>query len=98
LTRSADGPPRVWHFSKILVATGFVGLEHKAEARRLDHAERLGLLLEYEMTRRRQKQFQTRAGTARLRHLANVEPVNDQLRRGLDRALFLKLARVFRAV
>ncbi|MGD0764077.1 MAG: hypothetical protein ABR929_12970, partial [Roseiarcus sp.] len=65
---------------------------------RLDRAERLGLLLEYEMTRRRQKQFQTRAGTARLPHPASVEDVNDQIPRGLDPALLLKLARVFTAV
>jgi hypothetical protein len=34
LTLGADGPPRVRHFSKILVATGFVRLERKAGARR----------------------------------------------------------------
>jgi hypothetical protein len=50
------------------------------------------------MTRRRQKQFQTRAGTARLPHPASVEDVNDQIPRGLDPALLLKLARVFTAV
>ena len=50
------------------------------------------------MTRRRQKQFQTRAGTARLRHPASVEDVDDRIPRGLDPALFLKLASVFRAV
>ena len=35
-------------------------LEHKPEARGLDHAEWLGLLLEYELTLRWQKQFETR--------------------------------------
>jgi hypothetical protein len=92
LTRGTHGPPRVRHFSKILVAAGFEELEHKAEARRLDHAEWLDLLLEYETTLRRQKQFQTRAGTARLRHPASVGDVNYQTPRGLDCALFLKLA------
>ncbi len=43
------------------LAKGFKELEHKAEARVLDHAEWLGLLLEYELTLRRQKQFETRA-------------------------------------
>jgi hypothetical protein len=43
------------------LAKGFKELEHKAEARDLDHAEWLGLLLEYELTLRRQKQFETRA-------------------------------------
>jgi len=50
------------------------------------------LLLEYELTLRRQKQFETRARAARLRHAAAVEDVDYQNPRGLDRALFLKLA------
>ena len=74
------------------LAKGFKELEHKAEARGLDHAEWLGLLLEYELTLRRQKQFETRARAARLRHAAAVEDVDYQNPRGLDRALFLKLA------
>ena len=74
------------------LAKGFKELEHKAEARDLDHAEWLGLLLEYELTLRRQKQFETRARVARLRHPASVEDVDYQIPRGLDRALFLKLA------
>src|SRR6185437_9747500 len=74
------------------VAKGFKDLEHNAEARGLDHAEWLGLLLEYELTLRRQKQFETRARVARLRHPASVEDVNYQSPRGLDRALFLKLS------
>ena len=57
-------------------AKGFKELEHKAEARGLDHAEWLGLLLEYELTLRRQKQFETRARVAKLRHPASVEDVN----------------------
>jgi hypothetical protein len=60
------------------LAKGFKDLEHKAEARGLDHAEWLGLLLEYELTLRRQKQFETRARVARLRHPASVEDVNYQ--------------------
>jgi DNA replication protein DnaC len=73
------------------LAKGFKDLEHNAEARGLDHAEWLGLLLEYELTLRRQKQFETRARVAKLRHPASVEDVNYQSPRGLDRALFLKL-------
>ena len=60
------------------LAKGFKELEHKAEARSLDHAEWLGLLLEYELTLRRQKQFETRARVARLRHPASVEDVDYQ--------------------
>src|SRR5277367_1359208 len=74
------------------LAKGFKELEHKPEVRGLDHAEWLGLLLEYELTLRRQKQFETRARVARLRHPASVEDVNYQSPRGLDRALFLKLS------
>jgi DNA replication protein DnaC len=74
------------------LAKGFRELEHKPEARGLDHAEWLGLLLEYELTLRRQKQFETRARAAKLRHSASVEDVNYQTPRGLDRALFLKLS------
>jgi DNA replication protein DnaC len=73
------------------LAKGFRELEQTPEARGLDHAEWLGLLLEYELTLRRQKQFETRARSARLRHAASVEDVNYQSPRGLDRALFLKL-------
>ena len=57
------------------LAKGFRELEHKPEARGLDHAEWLGLL-EYETTLRRQKQFETRARVARLRHSASVEDVD----------------------
>ena len=74
------------------LAKGFKELQHKPEARGLDHAEWLGLLLEYELTLRRQKQFETRARVAKLRHPASVEDVNYQSPRGLDRPLFLKLA------
>jgi len=74
------------------LAKGFRELEHKPEARGLDHAEWLGLLIEYELTLRRQKQFETRARAAKLRHSASVEDVNYQAPRGLDRALFLKLS------
>jgi DNA replication protein DnaC len=74
------------------LAKGFRELENKPEARGLEHAEWLGLLLEYETTLRRQKQFETRARAAKLRHGASVEDVDYQSPRGLDRALFLKLS------
>jgi hypothetical protein len=74
------------------LAKGFKELEHKPEARGLDHAEWLGLPLEYELTPRRRKQFETRARVAKPRHTASVEDVDYHSPRGLDRALFLKLA------
>ena len=74
------------------MAKGFKTLEQATEARALEHAEWLGLLLEHEVTLRRQKRFEARARTARLRHNASVEDFDYRAARGLDRALFLKLA------
>ena len=76
------------------LAKGFKDLEHNAEARGLDHAEWLGLLLEYELTLRRQKQFETRARVARLRHPASVEDglcgrTHSEMGSGLDRPFLL---------
>ena len=74
------------------MAKGFQDLAAKPEARALEHAEWLGILLEHEATLRRQKRFEARARTARLRHPASVEDVDYRATRGLDRVLFLKLA------
>lgn len=71
---------------------GFLDLANNPEAASFSHAEWLGLLLERESTLRQHKRFQTRAKNARLRHLAAVEDVDYRTPRGLDRALFLKLA------
>jgi DNA replication protein DnaC len=73
------------------MAKGLVNLDGQPEARSLGHAEWLGLLLDQEVTVRRQKRFETRARTARLRHDASLEDVDYQAPRGLDRGLFLKL-------
>jgi DNA replication protein DnaC len=74
------------------MAHGFRELVQNPEARALDHAEWLAILLEHEVTRRRQKRFEARARTARLRHAASVEDIDYRAPRGLDRTLFLKLA------
>jgi DNA replication protein DnaC len=74
------------------MAKGFKALEQNTEARALEHAEWLALLLEHEQTLRRQKRFEARAKTARLRHNASVEDIDYRAARGLDRAMFLKLA------
>ena len=74
------------------MAKGFRDLDAQPEASRLEHAEWLGLLLEQEKTQRQQKRFESRARAARLRHAASVEDVDYRAVRGLDRALFLKLA------
>ena len=74
------------------IAKGFKDLADHPEARNLTHAEWLGLLLEHETTLRRQKRFEMRSRAARLRQPATVEDVDYRAARGLDRALFLKLA------
>src|SRR6202047_5481408 len=74
------------------MAKGFKELEQAAEARPLKHSECLGLLLEHEATLRQQKRFEARARPHRLRHNASVEDLDYHAARGLDRAMFLKLA------
>jgi DNA replication protein DnaC len=74
------------------MATAFRDLQAQPEAQSLEHAEWLALLLEHEATARRQKRFEARARAARLRHAASVEDVDYRAARGLDRAMFLKLA------
>ena len=58
----------------------------------LDHAEWLGLLLDRELTERQERRLKARLRYARLRHQAAVEDVDYRTPRGLDRALFQKLA------
>jgi DNA replication protein DnaC len=74
------------------MAKGFKDLTDNPEVRSLEHAEWLGLLLEHEATLRRQKRFEIRSRTARLRQTASIEDIDYRAVRGLDRALFLKLA------
>jgi DNA replication protein DnaC len=74
------------------MAKGFKDLDAQSEARSLEHAEWLALLLEHEKTLRQQKRFESRARAAKLRHAACVEDVDYRAVRGLDRTLFLKLA------
>jgi DNA replication protein DnaC len=74
------------------MAKGFKDLIGNAQARSLDHAEWLALLLEHETTLRRQKRFEMRSRAAKLRQQATIEDVDYRAARGLDRNLFLKLA------
>ena len=74
------------------MAKGFKELAAQPEATGLAHAEWLALLLEHEATLRRQKRFESRARAAKLRQSACIEDVDYRAPRGLDRALFLKLA------
>ena len=74
------------------MAKGFKDLQTHPESQALDHPEWLGLLLDYEATSRQQKRFERRLRAAKLRQAACVEDVDYHAARGLDRALFLKLA------
>jgi len=74
------------------MAKGLRDLGDNPEAAALGHAEWLGILLEREGTLRQQKRFESRAKAAKLRHLAAVEDVDYRTPRGLDRAMFMKLA------
>jgi len=74
------------------MAKGFKELDTQPEAAGLTHAEWLALLLEHEASLRRQKRFESRARAAKLRQPASVEDVDYRAVRGLDRALFMKLA------
>lgn len=58
----------------------------------LEHAEWLGLLLDRELADRQDRRLTARLRHARLRHRAAVEDVDYRANRGLDRALFQKLA------
>jgi DNA replication protein DnaC len=59
---------------------------------RLSFEERLGLLIDREITARENRQLASRLKKARLRQNACVEDVDFRHRRGLDQALFLQLS------
>lgn len=58
----------------------------------LDFEDRFALLLEREKMTRENRRLTRLLQIARLRHAACVEDVNFRVKRGLDRALFLRLA------
>lgn len=73
------------------MAKAFVEISGADEANGLGHHEWLGLLLDREVSWRRDKRFATRLRHAKLRQQACVEDVDYRSPRGLDRALFQKL-------
>src|SRR5437764_688063 len=73
------------------MAQAFAELEASDETAALTHADWLGLLLDRELTHRRDKRLAARLRYARLRQPASVEDVDYRAPRGLDRALFQKL-------
>lgn len=58
----------------------------------LGFEERLGLLVDREMTERENRRLGTRLKKAKLRHACCVEDINFKASRGLDKALILSLA------
>ena len=73
------------------MAQAFTKLETSSEGAMLTHADWLGLLVDREVTHRRDKRLAARLRYARPRHHAVVEDVDYRAPRGLDRALFHKL-------
>jgi DNA replication protein DnaC len=70
------------------------GLEEQLQmtgVEELGFAERLGLLVDREMTERESRRLKDRLAKARLRQAAAVEDVDLRAPRGLDRSLFLSL-------
>jgi DNA replication protein DnaC len=74
------------------MAKAFAEIEAAGEAATLTHPEWLALLLDQEASYRRDRRLLARLRYARLRHQASVEDVDYRAARGLDRALFQKLA------
>jgi DNA replication protein DnaC len=74
------------------MAKAFAEIDAKSQANDLGHREWLGLLLDREASWRRDKRLIARLRYAKLRQQACVEDVDYRSPRGLDRALFQKLA------
>ena len=74
------------------MADAFVELQNAPDAGELSREDWLGLLVDREATSRENKRLARRLRQARLRQSAVVEDVDFRVHRGLDRALFLKLA------
>src|SRR6185437_16912800 len=74
------------------MARAFEELADNTRGAELNHAEWLGLLLDRELADRQDRRLKARLRYARLRHHAAVEDVDYRTPRGLDRALFQKLA------
>jgi DNA replication protein DnaC len=74
------------------MADAFLELQNAPDAGELSREDWLGLLVDREATSRENKRLARRLRQARLRQSAVVEDVDFRAHRGLDRALFLKLA------
>src|SRR5271170_2589252 len=82
-----------------LIALGLVGMAKAFEEQRQQPAaaslmfeERIGLLVDREAVERESRRLVTRLKFANLRQNATIEDLNTRAARGLDKALFAKLA------
>src|SRR6266849_5943978 len=82
-----------------LIALGLVGMAKAFEEQRHQPAvaslmfeERIGLLVDREAVERESRRLVTRLKFANLRQTATIEDLNTKAARGLDKALFAKLA------
>jgi DNA replication protein DnaC len=74
------------------MADAFIEMQNAPEAAELTREDWLGLLVDREATSRENKRLARRLRAAKLRQAAVVEDVNLHAPRGLDRALFQRLA------
>ena len=74
------------------MARAFADLAAADQAKDIAHADWLALLLDKEISWRRDKRLAARLSAAKLRHQASVEDVDYRAARGLDRALFQRLS------
>jgi DNA replication protein DnaC len=74
------------------MAKAFAEQLEMAEVSELSFEERLGLLVERELTERSSRQLTVRLRKARLREQAAIEDINWRARRGLDKGQVLRLA------
>lgn len=73
------------------MARAFGEIDAAGSAAQLSHGEWLGLLIDRELSHRRDKQLSARLRYAKLRQNAVVEDIDYRAPRGLDRGLFQKL-------
>lgn len=65
---------------------------HIPDIEELGFEERLGLLVDREITERENRRLKTRLGKAKLRHNASLEDIDYRAPRGLDKSLVTRLA------
>jgi len=71
---------------------GLLDQQRLPDIQELGFDERLGLLVDRELTAREDRRLQTRLRKAKLRHRACIEDIDYRHRRGLDKALMAQLA------